>query len=766
MPVKKGQSVDQKKNPSKAGKYRLINLPNPRALDFEFIGQAASGLRPFQYDLSGPDSDQSPQYISSRAMGVGVAVPNDSTACDKVLELVEEVGVRAVRIDLTYHHDLARMDELVDGLRALDVEVLLHLVQPLEEAEKMPDQEALGRWSEFVRSSLDHLSSRIGAVEIGSTINRAKWTRYTLEGFLAAWESAHKEVRKRDLCLIGPNVTDFEPQYNAGLLGMLKKRGLLPDIHSNNLFAERATEPENVDQKILGSRLKRLHGFDTKKKIRLLGAISRRSGIKRNWSTSAFWTLPRIENFLESSEEQMTDYLVRYFTICLSERAFERIYWGPLVSIREGLLDDGTGVVPKSSELDIVALHDEVPGEPDEWRKRPAFYAFRTIISFLGGSHFRGVRCAKKGIEIHEFSKGEQIIHIGWTKNGKVARLEDCYSPADLQSIESAYFRTGDVLDELPDFLTQSPVIFVWKKDQAPTVLKRANIVPNVVVAPSSEGLRHYSYSTEKWRGIVRASSRDEADMIVGSLGPEAISDSEDEGSLRKARNAVWKVKDPRNPGQFLVVKKPRRLAWNKKLLDRNKPSKALRSWNGTSELMRRGIGTPGAVAYFESTDPRDMMNNWFICDHLAGDLSSKTFFGRYNAGDKTVKGYTFEEFTDLLVEFLLLLHGRGCCFRDLSGGNLLVDCSEDEGLKFSLIDTARMRCSQRRLPMKQRVSDLERLILKLKPSLQDAFMEKYMKQLGRKYTASQRMSLKLYAWKTNLKRQKRRLSRKLGSKK
>ena len=405
MPAKKEPQSSPKKGSTKGIKYRLVNLGSPKAVDFEFAKEVAKGIRPFQYDLSPKASETSPRLISNRAMGVGVAVPDDSAACAKVLELIKELGVEAVRLDLTYAHDLGRADELVDGLCEMNIGVLLHLIQPLSEAEKMPTSEVLDQWTRFVKESLDHFSERIEAVEIGSAINRAKWTRYNLEGFLAAWESAYKEVRARNLTLIGPNVTDFEPTYNAGILGMLKRRNVLPDIHSNNLFAERAGEPENVDHKIIGRKLKHLLGYDLKKKIRLLGAIAERNGISRNWSTSAFWTLPRIKRHHGSTEEQMADYLARYFTICFSQRYFERIYWGPLISAREGLLDDGTGIIPKSSELDIVAIHDHIPGSPENWRIRPAFHTFKAIKSFIGGAQYEGSRCAKEGLEIHEFSK-------------------------------------------------------------------------------------------------------------------------------------------------------------------------------------------------------------------------------------------------------------------------------------------------------------------------------------------------------------------------
>ena len=761
MPAKKDPQSSSKKESPKGTKYRLVNIRSPKAVDFEFSKEVVKGIRPFQYDLSPKASETSPRLISNRAMGVGVAVPDDSSACAKVLELIRELGVEAVRLDLTYAHDLGRADELVDGLCEMNIGVLLHLIQPLSEAEKMPNSEVLDQWTRFVKESLDHFSERIEAVEIGSTINRAKWTRYNLEGFLAAWESAYKEVRARSLTLIGPNVTDFEPTYNAGILGMLKRRNALPDIHSNNLFAERAGEPENVDHKIIGRKLKHLVGYDLKKKIRLLGAIAERNGISRNWSTSAFWTLPRIKRHHTSTEEQMADYLARYFTICFSQRYFERIYWGPLISAREGLLDDGTGIIPKSSELDIVAIHDHIPGSPENWRIRPAFHTFKAIKSFIGGAQYEGSRCAKEDLEIHEFSKEDQIIHIGWTRNGKLARLRDCYSSDDREALSEVYSRSGKLHEERPDFLSQSATIFIWKGNHHPVVSGSAGAVPNLVASQSTEGYRYYDYRAADWQGVIRAHSREEAEILAKNLGPEAISKNEEQGSLRKGRNAVWKVTDPLDSSRFLVVKKPRRLALNKKFFDRNKPSKALRSWNGTSELMRRSISTPKTVAYFESTDPTDMMNNWFICDHIAGERTTKNFFGRYSAGDSEVEGLSFDDFSDQLVEFLLLLHDRGCHFRDLSVGNLLVNGCEENVLQFSLIDTARMRCHRKALPIKQRVSDLKRRILKLAPPLQEIFMNKYMKRLKKKYTSAQRLSLKLYALKTDVKRMKRRLRKK-----
>ena len=742
---------------TKGKKIRFVNLVSPGRLDYEFLKEALLGIRPFQYHLKRPVS-QEPRLISEHAMGVNLAVPKDRESCLIILDHLKNLGVKSVRIDYSYRQDLTRLEELIDGLADLKLRVLLHFIQPLEEGERMPDKEALAEWQLFIETGLTRFNDRIEAIEIGSTINRAKWTRYTLTGFLAAWKVGHDAARKHGLTLVGPNVTDFEPQYNAGVLGMLKKRNLLPDIHSNNLFAERAIEPEWLDQKILGPELKKLHGYELRKKIRLLGAIATRSNISQNWSTSAFWTLPRISRLLDFPEEQQADYLTRYFALCFSQPDFQKIYWGPLISCREGLIDDGTQVVPSSSERDIVSFYSGFPGTPKTWKLRPAFHAFRAFNEFVGGAVYHGALCQRQGLEIHELSKGDERFHIAWTVNGKLARISDCYEAGDLEKLSSMRSRDGETLEERPDFLSQQPLYLSWPKHVQPSLREGAGIIPNVTAAPLASGCRYYDFKTPEWRGIICAKSKQDAAVLGEALGPDRIADQDQKGSLRKSRNAIWTVQDPRDPEGLVVVKKPQRMSFHKRVLDRKKPSKALRSWNGTSQLTRRGIPSPKVIAYFESADPKDLLSNWFICEHVTSGLSVRTFFSKYAAGETSVEGFTFAQFTEKLVAFTLKLHNRGCFFRDLSGGNVLVSHGKKQELEFSLIDTARLRCRSSKIPLRQRLADLKRLVLKLTPSQQTTFMESYLKSLKLRFTPFQKLSFKLYSAKIALKRQKKKL--------
>lgn len=760
-----GSKINIQVADSEAGseKLRFVNLSHFSRLNFEFYSEAFRGLRPFQYKLNRRSSPQA-SVLTKQFFGFCLAVPINERECEHVLSLVRESGVGAVRFDFSYGQDYELGASLLTELRELEVEVLLHLVQPIEAARQCLQPDALSDWKCFLETSCERFEGLFGALEIGTTINRVRWAGYSLDGFLAMWELAYEFCKAQEIILVGPNVTDFEPQYNAGTLGILARRKMLPDIHSNNLFAERSVEPEDADHKMLGYKFRNLHSYDLVKKISLLTSITKRYGIKQNWSTCAFWTIPRIARLLSRPEEQMADYLVRYYILCASHGGFERIFWGPLVSYREGLVDDGTEDRSSSDHRDVVAFYSSYPGELDQWRKRPAFRAMAGIVRQLSEFQYVAARCSEAGLEIHEFKNDEATCLVAWTMNGGIARVKDCIDEASLEAVDTVYNRDGELCNACPDFVTQSPIFLHWKGGEAPKVLRSARRLPQTVAARAPKGLDYFEYKTDRWWGILLASSKEEANQLLDALRPEVIATCTEQASLRKSRNAIWTVADPRDPRDTagsVVVKKPAYIAWHKKILDRNKPSKALRSWNGSSELMRRGVQTARVVAYFESTRKEDTFDNWFICEQVNGGRSVRDFFTRFAQGEGTVEGYTFDAFSAQLIRFVLHMHSRGVFFRDLAGGNILIDLSQEGTLVFSLIDTARVRCERKAIKLSHRIEDLKRLTNKLNHAQQLIFMNRYLSNIGSQFTLAQRISFKLYEYKTGLKRQKRRLLKK-----
>jgi hypothetical protein len=133
-----------------------------------------------------------------------------------------------------------------------DLQVVVHLVQPFDDAFTMTEPASQQKWEQFVSHICNEFGRGLFAIEVGSTINRRRWAGYNTKGFFAAWDIAHRIIKSSGITLIGPNISDFEPFYTFSVLEQLAEDGMLPDMHTNNLFCERVTEPERYDHRILG----------------------------------------------------------------------------------------------------------------------------------------------------------------------------------------------------------------------------------------------------------------------------------------------------------------------------------------------------------------------------------------------------------------------------------------------------------------------------------------------------------------------------------
>ncbi|CAG0967350.1 hypothetical protein MTYP_01066 [Methylophilaceae bacterium] len=684
--------------------------------------------------------------IPSDFVGVGVATAEDPAVDDYVISRLNALGIRNVRLDFTYGDAENHVARFLAKLHAQSFNIMLHLVQPFEAARRMTETAAQQEWRQFVTDTLARHGGMIEMLEIGSTINRRRWAGYTLDGFLAAWAIAHAEARSKQVKLAGPNITDFEPPYNIGLLAILKSRGQLPDIHTDNLFSERCTEPERDDHKILGHRLAPLGGFRLVKKAFVLQEIGENFGVPAFHSPSAFWTLPRIHRVLANGEEKQADYLARYMLLCAASGALARASWGPLICHREGLIDDGVEAYPG---LERITHYASVLGR--DFRTRPAFEAFRTYAALIPGCHYEACLDDANGLEVHAFSNHEKLIHAAWVINGRAAALRDIYPEADLLQAE-CISRDGELLPATPDFVTESPIYLRWPKGHRVLVKTDARLIDDLAIHAHGDKT-HYLYRQDGWRGAILAGNPAEAALLGESLAPAKIGAPPKDAILRKARNAIWTIADPRDPARKLVIKQPVRMHLHKKLLDRLKPSKGLRSWNGASELLRRGVETARPVAYFEMAGDKTLTRNYYICEFVEADFSVRDIFSAFARGEDAYQGIAQDAIYQQLAGYLLTMHGRGVFFRDLSGGNILVRKSGDGRLDFSLIDTGRAHFYQRGTELSKRISDLTRICNKLHADGRDRFMEIYMNRLGREFGFRHRLPFHLYNAKVTVKR-------------
>ena len=695
-------------------------------------------------------------YIPADFAGIGVATAADARMDDAVIHHLNTLGVQQVRLDFTYGDDQNHVARFLEKLIALDFKVMLHLVQPFDAAKQMESSGAQEEWQQFLIFTLDRFGSNIELLEIGSTINRKRWAGYTLSTFLTTWDIAYKAAKARNIKLAGPNITDFEPPYNIGILSLLEARGQLPDIHTDNLFSERCTEPERDDHKILGHRLAPLGGFRLVKKAFVLQEIGENFGVPEFYSPSAFWTLPRIHRVLANAEEKQADYLARYMLLCAASGALKRASWGPLICHREGLIDDGVEAYPK---LERITHYASVLGE--DLSVRPAFNAFKTFAELIPGSYYEACLDDANGLEVHAFSNQDKLIHAAWTINGRTAALSDIYSDVDIAQAE-CISRDGEILSTAPDYITESPVYLCWPKSRRVTVNTQAKLIDDLAI-DAHIGKSHYMYRQADWRGTILAENAAEADLLRFALNPANIAAPAKAAVLRKARNAIWTIADPRDPSKKLVIKQPVRMHLHKKFLDRFKPSKGLRSWNGASELLRRGVETARPIAYFEKVGDKTLTQNYYICEFVAADFSARDIFSAFAQGQKSYQGIGEEEIYKALAEYLLTMHGRGVFFRDLSGGNILVKNSDGK-LSFSLIDTGRAHFYLHGTDLSKRISDLTRVCNKLHSEGRDRFMQIYMSGLGKEFGAWHRLPFHLYNAKVGMKRALKAFKKKFKS--
>lgn len=697
-----------------------------------------------------------PVLLPPDFFGICVASSEDPACDDYVVARLKDLGLRCVRVDYGSEAAGTFVDRFVDRLVREGYQVALHLVATRREMEALSHAEGAERWRKFVRETFARFDGRVEFFEIGSTVNRRRWSGFTLPLFLQAWDIAWEEAEGKKLVLAGPNVTDFEPFYNTAFLDEMRRRGRLPAIHTNNLFVERASEPEAFDHKILGLAFAPWLKFNTLKKASLLGAIGRWVGVQRNFSTHVSWSLRRIRRVLEDAGEQQADYVTRYCCLMAASGGFNRVYWGPLIGQREGLINDGTDFFP---EVFHVTFYGRANGEVPNYLMRPAFEALRTVNEFLAGTTFTRRLDTAGALEVYEFQSATHTTHVVWCRNGACAAVAACYG-RDAQDAAEVYDRDGWKLSQAPTLFTQSPTYLRWPLGKTVQLLARAGDLAQVRLS-SSRTVDYEPVNHAEWRGLVVArmgkTPVDVAALLPGRFAPM---DGDGASVLRNKRNRVWAVPAPWDKACKIVVKHFRPSPGLRGWLQQCKPNKALRSWNGAHELLRRGIPTPRPIAWLEHPQTPRESESYYLCEAFEGGSSARHAFYAFNRSEPEFLGIPRAELYSAIAALLLKMHGRGVFFRDLSAGNLLLRRTETGQVEFALIDTARARSGVKSLSVRKRLADLMRLCHPLTWDGREQLLQAYFNQANVPFVPWMRLAFHYYDWKHRLKRRFRRRRR------
>ena len=701
-----------------------------------------------------------PQFnhpIPDDFIGLCVASSADASMDDYVVTQMRALGINQVRLDFTYGDLESFNARFLARLIVEKFQITLHLIQPFSNARNMENLGEQAAWKTFVNQVLDRYGADLKRIEVGSTINRKRWAGYTVDGFLAAWDIAFKVAKASGVSLAGPNVTDFEPIYNIGILKILKAKNQLPNIHTNNLFSERVSEPERFDHRIFKYRWATRFKYNLVKKARLLKKISSDFGIQQFISPVAFWAIYRIERLLPNGEQKQADYAARYMLLNAASGALDQAFWGALICHREGLIDDGLNDAQYPA-LERVTHYAKVDGELKNFWHHVSFNAIKTVAKLVQGAHYQAALATANGLEIHHFQTATHEVHACWTINGKVALLGDVYTQQSLAQAEIRH-RAGSILLEKPTIISESPIYLCWPKHLQVQVKPQPSLVKDLAIHAHIQGLQYYPFQQDGWFGMILAKSESEAQLIGNALHPEKLATPQKNAALRHARNAIWALPDPRDGAKQVTIKQPVKMYPHKAFLDRFKPSKAKRSWNGAVELLRRGVATAQPVAFFEKMDDTTLKQNYYICDYITADANVGEIFVHFAKGNQVYefkeKNITLdaEEIYTQLAQYLHKMHKNGAYFRDLSGGNVLVQVGEDKQLHFSLIDTARAWFYTHPTPFKYRIADLTRMCNKLHWAGRERFLGLYLANTGKKLTPAMKRAFYLYDFKVDFKR-------------
>lgn len=315
---------------------------------------------------------------------------------EEVVELLKETNIQKtlVRIPSWERRNLTRFEKFSKLLFARGIELTVALLQNRE------DVLHPSRWHHF----LEEVFSRFGQIsslfEIGHAWNRTKWGVWDYEEYLRLARPAVPLAEKYGVKLVGPAVIDFEFHLYPPVLDVIPF-----DRVSSLLYVDRVGAPE-----------KKQFGWDTSRKLALLKAVVDGSTRRKHnlWITEVNWPLKGTGKYSPASgkpnvsEEEQADFLVRYYILCVTSGFVERIYWWQLVAPGYGLVDS----------------------RDNEWRKRPGFYAMKTMVTYLKESAFLK-KIHNPRAKIFSFRKGEEDFVVCWTKGevcehlfpGKVVRV-------------------------------------------------------------------------------------------------------------------------------------------------------------------------------------------------------------------------------------------------------------------------------------------------------------------------------------------------------
>ena len=702
---------------------------------------------------------QSGISVENNFFGINIAPSADPKADDFIVERLQELGLQHVRMNFTYDSLDGYAERLLKRVIAEGFEVLLDLIPPFEDAKNFT-LAAQKRWKAFLNFVAEKYGQQVAYIEIGSTPNRGRWSGFEPSDYLIAWRIANDELKLLNIVLAGPNVSDFEPLCSIQLLSEMQLQGNPPDVYTNNLFVERVIEPEAFDHRVLGKAMTLVMKLNLVKKARIMHAIGKEYGVDNIVCSYKCWSSKRLSRWSIVPERKKSDYLIRYLVIAATTGALSKVYWGPLLCNRDGLIDDGSTSYPA---IDNVTFYKQVSGDLTNFKVREAFYAYANVIKLLSGA--KCVQAINADNGIHHFifeTKSHKQLHIIWTRDRGSIKASSLYTEMQL---ERGHFidAIGQVIQDKVLSFTERPVFIEFEQVEqlklSESKVEKLEPRPRSVVLGISEEIRYLPWAEGKWRGVVAVKPGEDGAVKARALLPKNLLAATQLVVHRDQRNRVWSIEHPTKSNESIVVKE-NRAQGIKKFTYRYKASKGQRHWDNAWEMLRRGVKSPMPIAYFEQTENTGITHNYYVCEFVDAAFSVRKAFTAFGEGKENYEGFSKEKIIKAVANFSCNMHNKKIIHHDLTGGNLLVTTENNE-INITAIDIGRASINMMKsISEHQRLLDLMRCCYKLNWPNRELFMSYYFEAYGRKFSHRWKTSLSYYDWKLKTKKKLKRAIR------
>lgn len=696
-------------------------------------------------ELTNPESPQ------RMALGLNIAGSAEPGFEDYTIRVLKLAGIHHVR--MAWSVDAEPFTEsLFRRLVNEEIRVMVTLLLPMQAAKKLADDaDVQQQWRLFVRDFLKRFGGTVDTLEIGNAPNRPKWSGYTPLSYLAAWEIANEEAAQHGLSLAGPNISDFEPFFNIACLRSMRRSGSLPNVQTDNLFVERAIEPEAYDPSAMGRPLMNVARFNLAKKIRILADLGASMGVTRNYCTYTCWTRLRLARWTCQPERKGSDYLARYLLIAASTGRMERLYWGPLVDGRDGLIDCGDRDYPV---IDNVAHYRSVRGKIENFWVSPAFWTLKFFTELVQTSDCVNVMSTPSGLYAFVFQSDENVHHIYFAPDRRVFDVSTLYPDDQVAAIVRN--DRGRRKNHFNGLVGESPLALTWGTSSAPTVDRTAfgqltpiggtGVIHRLELAVEREPVE---LNSDTWRGVVSRPVNSGTGKVE-LLAPDNLNALPPVHKLRDKRNKLWVVESALHP-QSLVIKL-NRATGGRRLSYLFSQSKAIRHWNNANEMLRRGISTPAPVAFFERHTFKAVRANYYVSEYLPDSFSARDVFAAFTQGETSYRGIDKQTWIDAVAGCVAYMHRKRIIHRDLSAGNLLIQL-QDGVPKVSVIDIGRAQLDT----IDGAYKDLQRICFKLDWPDRETFIKSYQLAHPRGQTKHWRRACRAYDLKLTWKRRFRK---------